>query len=74
MGDKIPLTRAGTITEGKIYLRAKMDCKQDQRVTIGYKELSLIVAPMQDVNKDDYSWFAVIRAWKYNDNQEARNV
>lgn len=67
MGDKVPLTKVGTITEGKIYLRAKEDWKQDQLVTVGHEELCLTVTPMQDVNKDEYAWFAVIRAWKQNE-------
>lgn len=62
MADRIPLVTAGTIKDGKIYLRASQDLKEFEQVTIKHKGLTMIVSSLAEISKDQFAWFGIVRA------------
>lgn len=63
MANRIPLERAGTIANGKIYVRAEHDLTENKTETIEHQGLQMLVVPFENVPKDEYAWLGIIRAW-----------
>lgn len=63
---KIPLERAGTIREGRIYLKTEVARGDGEQFDVQWQGLNMIVASHCDVNADEFAWFRIVRAWEQN--------